>query len=690
MSGFALPEEILEARRRLDPAPSLIPLSYGRAEEMLPFRAREAASLPPAEAAGRLVDLVLEGVLSPLEYVHSALIISSSFSLDPRHIIGGVEVGEALSVRVTASPMRPSRATIRRFILMVDRLARALGAEWTPDGDYADDLSREVLLSCGGVDQEGLEGLLRILRFRLEPGGGGRPLAWFLCRAASPRRDPGVRALLPGRSFRVECVDVGIEGAVAFSEDLPRAVGYLLGSGDLVELVAGAVARRRALLLKDLPGPEAGPEGLRSLGVLALDCSDPFLGRAREGLRAVRVLPGSYAVNPSTGSHVLFPAVEDEPVELNARACPICGTVTYSVRCPSCGSLTEPTRVCPSCRAATKSEVCERCGVPTVRTRRFRISFSREMSRLRAAGEVRGEEDFPGGAYEDPLKGVLRARHGLRVCCDGTTRASAVLLRYRGLRGCSLVLPYRSARVLLEVSRFVDEVASRAFSADPPYRLSGYRDLVGREVLVLPRGGGVGYLAKVVGLAESQVGFSGPSLPQGPVSLLLPHDLAWNASYELAEARAGACEWGVPTAIVGCEEEGGEAPQGLTWVDSGLPSEGGFANLLAVLERNLPVLAQLRTRELCPEIRDMLEGLARLYSSPEVVCESCGRRLRRPTASGECPYCGGRLRPVLEAPDAEALRALADAAEGLCGPLASLTLDRLSSGERQSRLTDFL
>ena len=692
-------EDVLRARSRLDPATPLVPMTYESAVDMLPFRARDVLGLPPEGAVAKLVGMVLEGSLSPLEYAHSALLISSRFSADPRALLTGVDVREGvLTVRVSAHSQGISRHALMRFVRLMNALADGIDAEWTADSDYMEEVSRNLLLVCGSFDRAALGIFLRSLKFRLEPDvRDGHALASFLCGALRRRSSSIIRMSLPGNSFSVSCVDLGVEGAVFFSSELPKAVNYLIGSGDIVELVSETVVRRRALMLRGLPGPDIGPDGPRSLGSLALDCSDKLLQRISRRLTMVRIRPGAYPANPSTGAHVLFPAVEDEYVDLNARACPVCGTVTYSTRCPSCGTVTEPTRICPSCRSATKSEICERCGVPTVSTRRFRISFSKEISRFRRADGLVGEAEFPGGAHEDLMKGLLRFRYGLRVYCDGTTRAAAVLLRARKADSCSLTLPFKSARALFEVSRFVDEVASKIFSSSPPYELSSYRDLKGRDVIVLEKGGNVGYVAKVSGFVDAPMGFSGGSLPHGVVSLILPMDFAWNASYELARARASRCNWGIPTALVDCGSSGEEVQiPNLALTESGMTPGATSAETRAVLqrvlERNISILSSLGAKgpkDVCIEVRRALEDLIRLYASPEVVCESCGRKFRRPTMSGVCPYCGGRLRSTAEEPDLESMRALSDAMDGICGPSASLTVDRLITKERQARLTDF-
>ncbi|MGC9116481.1 MAG: hypothetical protein ACP5ID_02560 [Conexivisphaera sp.] len=691
-----IPGDVLDVRRRLDPALPLVPSVHRAAEDMLPFRARDAATLPWGDALRELASRAASGSLSLLEFAYSSVALASGFSLDPRTVIAGIEVRDGvLTVRVPPHPPVIGRRALARLVGAFNALADATGAAAPAAPEAAEELAAALLVSCGSLDRAALRALLRRMRFRLDLSERGA--ATLLCGALRRRGARPVRLSFPGRAFSVVGVDLGFEGAVMFSGDLPKAMNYLLGSGDVVELVAGGrTFRRRALLLRDLPGPEASGDGFRSLGALALDAADPALREASERLSLVRVSPGAYEVNPSTGAHLLFPAVEDEYVDLNVRACPVCGAITHSARCPSCGAATRPTRFCPNCRVATDSEVCERCGSPTVRARRFRVSFSREVSRFRGAGGLTGERDFPGGAHEDVMKGVLRARYGLRVHCDGTTRAAAVLLGSRGLPPCSVVLPFKSARTLFEVSRFVDDVASKAFSLAPPYDLSSYRDLRDREVVALPRRSTVGRVVRIAGFVDSPVGFSGPGAPRGLVSLILPLDLAWNASMELASARSDSCEWGVPTAIIECggDRAGGEhpgLPEGLVFVESGMtPGSDPRSTLERALERNLELLSSLGvSAEVCGDLRRALEDLMRLYASPEAVCESCGRRFRRHTISGTCPHCGGRLRPSIEPPDLESLRALAESAEEVCGPLASMTVDRLVSRERQSRLTDF-
>jgi len=692
-----IPDDVVGIRRKLDPAAPLIPDVYGRRAEILPFRARDVVDLPPGGAVDALVGKALHGSLSLLEYAYSSVALASNFSLDPRAVVAGIDDrGGALTVRVSPSSPRIPRGALMRFIRYMNALADGMGLKWSAGPEYVDEVARFALLVCGSLDRAALERLLRSIRFKLEADArNGYGLAKFLCGALRNRRAPAIRISLPGWAFSTSCVDSGVKGAVMFSDEFPKAMNYLVGSGDVVELVSGTVARRRALLLRDLPKPEGGAEGFRSLGGLALDCSDPFAHAMEDGPSVVRIRPGAYNVNPSIGVHALFPEVDDEYVDLNARACPVCGTLTYSVRCPSCGGITEPVRICPSCRNATKSDICEKCGTPTTRLRRFRVNFSREISRFRRAEGITGEADFPGGAYEDLMKGVLRARYGLKVCCDGTTRSAAVLLGAAGLGGCSLLLPFKSARVLFEISRFVDEVAAKAFSHKPPYNLSNYRDLRGLDVIVLPRGGSIGYVARVSGFVDAPIGFSGPMLPRGQVSLILPFDLAWNASPELRDARIDRCGWGTPNDVVECgSDAGGDVPGGMVFMESNIaPGADERVELERALERNVAVLSSLGSRELggvCTELRASLEDLVRLYASSEVICDNCGRRLRRSTMSGTCPYCGGKLRQAVGKVDLDALRSLAEAVNKICSPAASITVDRLVNREKQSRLTDFV
>jgi DNA polymerase II large subunit len=240
-------------------------------------------------------------------------------------------------------------------------------------------------------------------------------------------------------------------------------------------------------------------------------------------------------------------------LELANLKCPSCGTVGLTRKCPTCGERTEFVKVCPKCGRPTLRGRCQTCGVReeffTERILDLKGMLEEAERRLgeKAPPELKGVKGMS-SAYKipEPLeKGILRAKHDLRVFKDGTVRFDATNLPlthfspkevgvsverlrelgytrdYLGepleredqlveLKVQDVILCEEGARYLLRVARFVDELLEKFYGLSPYYRAQRKEDLLGHLVLGLSPHTSVGMVGRIVGFTKANVGYAHP------------------------------------------------------------------------------------------------------------------------------------------------------------------------------------
>ncbi|MGF3494857.1 MAG: DNA polymerase II large subunit [Methanothrix sp.] len=263
--------------------------------------------------------------------------------------------------------------------------------------------------------------------------------------------------------------------------------------------------------------------------------------------------------------HVLFPtgseggksrlvneAAEHGFIEavVERRRCPSCGKEGFAFRC-ECGAHTERVRACPSCGVRAE-EKCPRCGTETSAATRMRIDVKGALSRaLESLGEradnIRGVMGLTSrDSTPEPLeKGVLRAKHGVFIFKDGTSRYDLTDLPLTHFRpreigtsvGVLLDLGYthdihgipleREDQILelkvqdvvlcrdagdwlLRVSRFVDDLLVRFYGLEPYYRAEKPEDLIGRLMIGLAPHTSAGVLCRLIGFTRASAGYAHP------------------------------------------------------------------------------------------------------------------------------------------------------------------------------------
>ncbi len=232
------------------------------------------------------------------------------------------------------------------------------------------------------------------------------------------------------------------------------------------------------------------------------------------------------------------------------RRCPSCGKEGFAFKC-ECGARTERVRSCPSCRIQAE-ERCPRCGCETSAAAQMRIdvrsALSSALEKLgEREGEIRGVMGLTSrDSTPEPLeKGILRAKHGVFVFKDGTSRydltdlplthfrpkeigTDIAVLRNLGythdiygrqlesddqileLRVQDVVLCRDAGDWLLRVSRFIDDLLVKFYGLEPYYKAERPEDLIGRLMVGLAPHTSAGVLCRLIGFTRASAGYAHP------------------------------------------------------------------------------------------------------------------------------------------------------------------------------------
>lgn len=266
--------------------------------------------------------------------------------------------------------------------------------------------------------------------------------------------------------------------------------------------------------------------------------------------------------------HVLFPvghaggrmrnvveaaSVGKVKVEIALLECERCGAAISSKRCPNCGGEGKYVRRCPKCHQIFTTEKCKE------HNQSLRYYVEKEINIaeiLKQAADRLGEKP-PGlvkgvqGMSSDykipePLeKGILRAKHGVYVFKDGTSRfdaTNAPLTHFRPreigvsvgrlkelgyetdiygepleredqvveLKVQDVIISEKCAEYLLRVSRFVDELLEKLYGLPAYYRAERKENLLGHLVLALAPHTSVGMVGRIIGFTPANVCFAHP------------------------------------------------------------------------------------------------------------------------------------------------------------------------------------
>ncbi|MEM3003812.1 MAG: DNA polymerase II large subunit [Candidatus Bathyarchaeia archaeon] len=240
-------------------------------------------------------------------------------------------------------------------------------------------------------------------------------------------------------------------------------------------------------------------------------------------------------------------------VDIEKRECPSCHQFTHTNKCLSCNTETILIRSCPRCGASVEERVCPLCGVSTVtyekRPVNIRLLLESAAKKLGMTPPevVRCVRGMTSDAKKpEPLeKGLLRARYGLSVFKDGTTRfdaTNAPLTHFKpaevGLpleralelgyerdshgdpltstdQMCMLnvqdiIIPEVCADYFINVSLFLDELLKKFYGLRSYYNIKKREDLIGHLAVGLSPHTSVGVLGRIIGFTKASVCLAHP------------------------------------------------------------------------------------------------------------------------------------------------------------------------------------
>jgi DNA polymerase II large subunit len=240
--------------------------------------------------------------------------------------------------------------------------------------------------------------------------------------------------------------------------------------------------------------------------------------------------------------------------------CSKCNEETVLTHCPSCGLKTNERFICVKCGKHVDSK--EHCGLKCNEYSSFKVDFKKVMnSVLKNLGErmpplVKGVRGTSNKSHiPEPLeKGVLRAKHGIYVNKDATSRLDFTELSLTHFKPCEIGTSVEQLRsmgyikdaygkplkgpdqvcelmpqdviigdskdfpdsdmgsYLLKISHFVDEELIKLYDLKSFHNAKSKNDLVGELVICLAPHTSAGVVARVIGFSNAQALIAHPYL----------------------------------------------------------------------------------------------------------------------------------------------------------------------------------
>jgi len=282
-------------------------------------------------------------------------------------------------------------------------------------------------------------------------------------------------------------------------------------------------------------------------------------------------------------------------VEVPIFICEKCKAKRIYRVCEVCGNRTEQYRICSKCGKYTKLKL--HCGVETKSFERRRINLTELINPILSRMDCELPElvkGVKGTSSKDKIaerieKGILRAKYGIYVNKDGTTRfdctevpithfkpkeigASIEMLRELGYERDiygnelmsedqiveifpqDLIIPsceeWEEANIaegLIKVCNFIDELLVKLYRKPPYYNVRKKEDLIGQLVVGLAPHTSVGVVGRIIGFSKTQALFAHPMFHAAmrrncdgdEASIILLLDLLLNFSKEYLPKRRG-------------------------------------------------------------------------------------------------------------------------------------------------------
>jgi len=240
-------------------------------------------------------------------------------------------------------------------------------------------------------------------------------------------------------------------------------------------------------------------------------------------------------------------------VEIVRRKCPKCYGITHKLICPKCNVQTVLERVCPRCNRVIDRDFCPTCKMATVnfdkRSINIREAYDEacEVLNITSINLVKGVRGMMSDTKTpEPLeKAILRAKYGLSVYKDGTTRfdtTNAPITHIKPIeigiqleelkrlgythdicgvplqdidQLCELkvqdvIIPKSCAEYFIKVSQFIDELLQKVYGLPPFYNVKKEQDLIGHLIIGFAPHTSGGVVGRILGCTEMNVCYAHP------------------------------------------------------------------------------------------------------------------------------------------------------------------------------------
>lgn len=243
-------------------------------------------------------------------------------------------------------------------------------------------------------------------------------------------------------------------------------------------------------------------------------------------------------------------------VDIALFHCNKCNALREQSRCPVCGERTALLKICPKCgrtEAEKEKDKCKRCGsmLKSFDKRKINLhSLMLQASKNIDVGIPELVKGVRGMVNETKLvesieKGLLRAKHGVHIFKDGTTRYESLNAPLTHFKPKEIGLSVEKARELgynkdiegkeladdwqllelmpqdiilhdeggtffVKVANFIDDLLLRYYHQEPLYNVHGKEDLIGHLFLGLAPHTSAAVVGRLIGFTKSRLLWAHP------------------------------------------------------------------------------------------------------------------------------------------------------------------------------------
>lgn len=240
-------------------------------------------------------------------------------------------------------------------------------------------------------------------------------------------------------------------------------------------------------------------------------------------------------------------------VEVALFKCPQCSSIIPTIRCNKCNVRANKIWVCGKCSSLLDNDFCKKCNLKAKSSSERNIEFNELMQHSLTNLKTRMPDIVKGvkGLISDKKipealeKGILRAKHGVHVFRDGTTRFELLNATITHFKPKEIGLSLEKAKEfgyshdiegkeitsdeqiieifpqdiiinevcgdwLVKVAGFCDELLEKFYGLPHAYDAKTKNDLIGELVIGLAPHTSAGVVARILGYTKARVGFGHP------------------------------------------------------------------------------------------------------------------------------------------------------------------------------------